>query len=144
MAYFTTTEFVYLFGLKELEQLTDKDQAGEPSYYGFNNAVGVAQTLIDSALSGRYVIPLTVYDPIIKEIAGDITRYYLYDDNPTPTVEERYKNALDLLHKIKLGSLILSSTPLETVTDTSTKPAGLTSQSGSEAIFTDAFLAKRA
>jgi phage gp36-like protein len=144
MAYFTATEFVYLFGLNEFEQLTDKDQTGEPSYQGFNNAVGVAKTLIDSALSGRYAVPLTVYEPLIKEIAGDITRYYLYDDNPTPTVEERYKNAIDLLHKIKLGSLILGSTPLETVTDTTTKPAGLTSQSGSAAIFTDGFLAKRA
>ena len=122
MAYITAVEFAYLFGVMELDQLTDKGNTGTPAYEGFNCAVGTATALIDNACASRYVLPVTK-TALIVQIAGDIARYYLYDDAPSGAVVDRYRDALKLLDDIKVGKLSVDGTELLPI-DTAKKPTG--------------------
>jgi phage gp36-like protein len=138
--YALSTDFIAAFSEGEYNQLTDKDQTGTPDYTGFNNAIALASEMIDSAIGGRYVVPLTLpVSGIIQQICLDIARYYLYDDQVTDLIQKRYDRAMEMLKKIADGLIILAGTEqVETVLTGKTA----TASAGSAEVFTDEYLAK--
>lgn len=142
MTYITSNDFIVYYSQTEFDQLTDKDNTGAPSLDGYTHAELCAENLIDAACVARYVIPLSPVDDIIKQICGDITRYYLYDDAVPDEVRKKYELAMKMLEAIKAGKMLLvDAVPLPVASDA--KQTGSVYISGSAIVFTDSFLAER-
>ena len=70
-------------------------------------AIDDAQSAIDSYCSGRYSTPMATPPAVVKRLACDMARYYLYDDHATETVQKRYDAAISLLRDVSAGKVSL-------------------------------------
>lgn len=70
-------------------------------------ALGDARNTIDSYIAGRYVLPLSPIPQILTRIACELARYYLYDDQLTDTVKQRYDANIKFLSGVASGDLKL-------------------------------------
>lgn len=66
-----------------------------------------AQSAIDGYLSGRYGTPMPTPPAVVKRLACDIARYYLYDDHATETVQKRYDAAIAFFRDVSAGKVTL-------------------------------------
>lgn len=69
-----------------------------------------AEQTINSYLAGRYQLPLSNAPEVLERIAGQLARYFLYDDNPTDQVKELYKDSLKFLEGVSTGKVQLGTT----------------------------------
>lgn len=79
-------------------------------------AIEDAQSAVDGYLSSRYSTPMVTPPAVVKRLACDIARYYLYDDHATETVQKRYDAAIAFFRdvsagKVSLGVVVQDATP---------------------------------
>lgn len=86
--YVTNAELQSRFGDKELLQVAGDGTTLDSARVDI--ARDGAFNLINSHLGTKYTLPLTVTVPVLKDCEADLARYYLYDDNPTDHVKERF------------------------------------------------------
>ncbi len=105
MTYATRQDLVERFGQQELLELTDKTNQGSIDDTAVTRALTDADAQINGAIAGRYDLPLPSTPVVLKRIACDIARYYLYDDKATEQVTKRYNDAVTQVNAIGAGTL---------------------------------------
>lgn len=108
MSYCTQQNLIDNFSELELIQRTDRINSGLINATVLNQAIVNADAEINGYLTA-YTLPLTQIPTNFIELACDIVRYRLYDDYPTDTVRERYKNAIDYLKRVAEGKITLAA-----------------------------------
>ncbi|RMG60281.1 MAG: DUF1320 domain-containing protein [Gammaproteobacteria bacterium] len=103
--YASKQEMIDRFGQSELIRLTDRatPPAGVIDDAVLNAALLDADQVIDSFLQVRYALPLSSVPSLLKQVARDLARYFLYDDMPPEHVEARYRDAMKTLERIASG-----------------------------------------
>jgi len=143
MTYATQTDYSNCFGEIELKQICDKDNTGTINKATFNIAALTADGLIDSFCGRRYVVPFATVTPdLILQIALDVTRYYLYDEDMNEIILARFKLAMDKLEDIASGRLLLDGAVLLPVPEGGF-PSGAAISKGESVKYTAAELSKR-
>lgn len=134
MPYLLPSDLLTRFGAEELAQVADRDtprlvsaellaaaaagtdMAGWPAadvaavdkaMAAIGQAIEDAQSAIDGYLSGRYGTPLPTPPAIVKRLACDMARYYLYDDHASETVQKRYDAAIAFFRDVAAGRVSL-------------------------------------
>ena len=145
MPYATATELLTRFDANEIAQradrtvprvvhgqlLADVAASADLSAYTAGEAAqaGVAMIVVDRALrdaadtidgyiSSRYTLPLAPVPPVLARVACDLARYYLYDDQVTEAVKQRYDDCIKLLAAVQAGRVQLGAD-----SDTGQQPA---------------------
>lgn len=72
-------------------------------------AIEDAESAVDGYLSGRYGTPMASAPAVIKRLASDIARYFLYDDQATESVQKRYDAAIAFLRDVAAGKVSLGA-----------------------------------
>lgn len=70
-------------------------------------ALSDAHNLIDSYLAGRFALPLSPVPQVLPRIACELARYYLYDDQLTDPVKQRYEGNIKFLRDVSTGTVRL-------------------------------------
>lgn len=70
-------------------------------------ALNDARDTIDSYVSSRYTLPINPVPPILERIGCDLARYFLYDDQVTDQVKDRFTAAMKLLGDVRDGKASL-------------------------------------
>lgn len=78
MTYATEADLEAAFGAAELDQLLAPHGVAGATVLAA--ALARADSLIDSYLAGRYLVPLTPVPAVVLGMAVDLARYFLYDD----------------------------------------------------------------
>ena len=134
MSYATTTELLIRFDSDEIAQRADRavprlitDEmlriaAAGGDLSGFtpeeraaiaramekvDRALADARNTIDSYIAGRYTLPLSTVPQVLTRIACELARYYLYDDQITDTVKQRYDANIKFLVGVASGDVKL-------------------------------------
>lgn len=79
-----------------------------------NSALADADSDIDGYVSTRYTVPLVPVPTVVKRLACDLARYYLYDDQATETVQKRRDAAVSTLRDISAGKVSLGDSSVST------------------------------
>ncbi|MGB0695371.1 MAG: gp436 family protein [Rhodospirillaceae bacterium] len=108
-AYATRSDMEVKFGATELALITDRSAGAEIDDAVLNAALGSAAAEIDAALRVRYRLPIASPQPLLKDIACDLARYALYDNQPSETVVDRAKTARAQLAKLSDGTMHLDA-----------------------------------
>ena len=109
MSYATSDDFIAAFGDAEWLQLTDRDLDDSPDAGVAAAAFGAASDLIDGYARGIYQVPLSPVDPIIRQIALDLSRWFLSGNMATDRISEGRANAMKTLSDIASQRLLLTS-----------------------------------
>ena len=72
-----------------------------------DRALADARNTIDSYIAGRYTLPLSTVPQVLTRIACELARYYLYDDQITDTVKQRYDANIKFLVGVASGDVKL-------------------------------------
>jgi phage gp36-like protein len=134
MAYLTPSDLLIRFGAEELAQVADRGTprlvtvellkaavaGADLSVYTaaevkavsealsiLSGAIEDACSMIDGYVSSRYSTPLPNPPKAVTRMAGDIARYYLYDDHATESVKERYDAAITVFRDVSAGKVAL-------------------------------------
>ena len=134
MAYLLPSDLLTRFGAEEIAQVADRGtprlvtaellaaavagadmvgwsaadvEAVQSAMANINQAIEDAQSAIDGYLSGRYGTPMATPPAVVKRLACDIGRYYLYDDHATETVQKRYDAAIAFFRDVSAGKVSL-------------------------------------
>jgi len=107
MDYCTQQDMTNRFNEKELIQITDANNVGAINADKLSRAIADASAVIDSYIGARYTLPLSVVPGVLVNYACDITRYKLYEDRVTETIEKRNKEAIDWLIRVANGKATL-------------------------------------
>lgn len=75
-----------------------------------NRALQDAEQTINSYLAGRYQLPLSNVPEVLERIAGQLARYFLYDDAATDQIETLYKDSIKFLEGVSTGKVQLGVT----------------------------------
>lgn len=62
-----------------------------------------ADSTIDGYLAGRNAVPLATPPLIIKRLACDLARFFIYDDQVTETIQKRYDAAIAFFRDVAAG-----------------------------------------
>jgi len=103
MAYCTEQDLIARFGEEELLQLTDRQGLGTIDPDVLEQAMADADDEINGYLASRYPVPMSPIPRVLRRIACELTRYYLYKDGPTELVEARRKRAVEFLEQVSKG-----------------------------------------
>ncbi|KPU91144.1 hypothetical protein APR50_17150 [Variovorax paradoxus] len=136
MTYITATAFLERFGAHEIAQRVDRgtprrvtaelliavaasaDLSGYPpeavaaaavALIVVQRALNDARDTIDSNISPRYPLPISPVPAVLERTAGDLARYYLYDDRVTEPVKDRYDDAMKYLVAVRDGKAQLGA-----------------------------------
>jgi phage gp36-like protein len=134
VTYTTDEELAVMFGAPEIEEVARLPN-GDLDVQQLDRARVTALGLINGYLAALYALPLTTTPSVLKQCEGDLARYYLYDDDPTEIVVERYKQWLKWLSDVAKGVVSLDA-PLKSVNS-----FGGIAIRGAPKIFTDQVLA---
>ncbi|MEF3074121.1 DUF1320 domain-containing protein [Methylobacter sp. Wu1] len=108
MAYCTQQDLIDEFGEAELIQLTDEEGLGVIGTAAVEKAIARADRKINRYLAGRNELPLASDD--VVDLACDITRYYLYANQVTELVKERFHDAIKELEKMAARKIAVVDT----------------------------------
>lgn len=75
-----------------------------------NRVLQDAEQTINSYLAGRYQLPLSNAPEVLERIAGQLARYFLYDDAATEQIETLYKDSIKFLEGVSTGKVQLGVT----------------------------------
>lgn len=107
MTYAVQQDLVDRFGQTELAQLTDRANGTTIDAAVLGKALQDSDDEINSHLAVRHTLPLASAPLILKRLACDIARYFLYEDRATEIVTQRYKDALAYLKDVASGKVSL-------------------------------------
>lgn len=109
--YGTEALFVEAFGEHETVMLTNLDtpMAAVIDSVPLNRALLDGAALIDSYLSRRYQLPLTVVPQVLIPYALDIARYRLDRIRNREDVRKRYEDAIKWLESVRDGKCFLGT-----------------------------------
>jgi len=107
MTYAVQQDLIDRFGQTELLDLTDRNNTGSIDATVVSRALTDADGEINGYLTGRYTLPLSTVPGVIKRLACDMARYYLFDIKATDQVLQRYKDAIKFLQSIAAGTASL-------------------------------------
>lgn len=134
MPYILPSDLLTRFGAEELAQVADRGtprlvtaelleaaaagtdlsgwsaadvEAVGKTLVNIDQAIEDAQSAIDGYLSGRYGTPMATPPAVVKRLACDIARYYLYDDHATETLQKRYDAAIAFFRDVAGGKVTL-------------------------------------
>lgn len=107
MSYCNQDDLIDRFGEVEITQLSDRAGQGEIASAVIGQAIADADAEIDGYLSGRYALPLAAVPPVLVRVACDITRYWLFGQDVTALVKDRYDQAVSYLGKVASGTISL-------------------------------------
>lgn len=112
--YVTQQQLIDRFGETELIQLTDRaiPPASAIDDTVLNAAIDDAASFIDGYLETRFPLPLETVPQILQRIAGNVVRYYLYDDRATEQVTKLYEDAVKTLTAVRDGKMQLGLSAL--------------------------------
>lgn len=68
-----------------------------------------ADDTVNSYIGGRYALPLAPVPAVLVRVCCDLARYYLYDDQVTEVVKQRYDACIKLLADVAGGKVQLGS-----------------------------------
>lgn len=74
-----------------------------------NRALQDATDTINSYISSRYTVPLSSVPPVLERVASDLARYFLYDDQVTEVIKQRYDACIKLLGDVAAGRVSLGA-----------------------------------
>lgn len=94
-AYCTRTDLEERFGPQEITDLGDADKVAR--------AISDAGSIIDSLVGVRVALPLTAAPDRLRQLACDLARYLLYDDEAPSIVRERQAGAMEFLKRFADG-----------------------------------------
>lgn len=107
----TTTQqnLIDRFGLVELVQLTNPTDPAATivNAQRVDDAIADIDAIISAKLSARYTLPLASVPLVLRNVACDLVRARLYEDNITDRVAERERAAMKLLDQISSGAVSL-------------------------------------
>lgn len=103
MTYATKQDLIDRFGNTELAQLTDRTNGTTIDDAVLNKALADADAEINAYISVNHVLPLLPVPANLVRVAGDIARYYLYEDRVTERVKQRYDDAIAFLKNVAAG-----------------------------------------
>lgn len=109
--YLTIAEFVERVGLPEVISLTDGTGEGRIDRAMLVNKLIDAQSIVDSHLAGRYLVPLSTPPLIVKKYVTDLAWAALYPGGAPDGVAEERKQTLRALERIQSGTAAI---PAET------------------------------
>lgn len=134
MPYATATELLDRFDAEEVAQRTDRSTprlvtaellraaaaGGDLSGYTaaeqaaavaalslINSALVDADNTVDGYLAVRYAVPLASPPAVVRRLACDLARYFLYDDQATETIQKRHDAAERFFREVGAGKLSL-------------------------------------
>lgn len=108
MGYATKQDMIDRFGETELIQVSNRDVAGEEiNEAAFIQAQKDGDAEIDAYLQGRYQLPLVHVPTVLRRLACDLYRYYLYTPRTTEEVEKRYSASVKFLKSVADGTVNL-------------------------------------
>lgn len=95
----------------DLSGYTAEEQAAaQAALARVERALEDARQTIDSYLGGRYQLPLTQAPEVLERIAGQLARYFLYDDSATEQIANLYKDSIKFLESVASGRVQLGPT----------------------------------
>lgn len=136
MTYATTTELLTRFDAAEIAQRADRGiprlvsadlltavasngdlsawTADEVARAGvalivIGRALKDADDTINSYVSSRYSLPLAPVPPVLQRVACDLARYFLYDDQVTEVIKQRYDACIKMLADVAAGRVSLGA-----------------------------------
>ncbi|SDO76413.1 Mu-like prophage protein gp36 [Rhodoferax sp. OV413] len=74
-----------------------------------DTALKDAADTIDSYISSRYILPLSPVPPVLERVACELARYFLYDDQVTDVIKQRYDDCIKLLSNVQAGKVKLGA-----------------------------------
>jgi phage gp36-like protein len=108
MSYCTLHDLIDEFTEAELIQLTDEANLGVIDATAVDKAIARADRKINRYLAGRNDLPLAGDE--VVDLACDITRYYLYANQVTELVKERFNDAVKELEKMAARKIAVVDT----------------------------------
>ncbi len=115
---------------KHLVELADDDGDGVVDVSVVEAAIGDGDALIDTYLSGRYVLPFDPVPSLLKRLSCDLAIGALFGrrrEAQSPLHEARAESAVRLLESLARGEVALAGTMV--------RPASASSTLGSERLF---------
>jgi len=105
MGYATKQDLIDRFGQPELIELTDRatPPTGVIDDVVITRALADADAQIEAYISITHTLPLSPIPATLVRMAGDIARYYLYEDRATEQVKERFEAAIAFLKNVAAG-----------------------------------------
>lgn len=120
MVYAALSDLVAQFGDAEVIALTDRNLDGVADVPVYGMALQRASNTIDSYVSSRYPLPLSVVPDQLVDICCDIARYKLCGVEVTETddIRNRFKDAIKMLEhirdgKVDIGLTVAGAAPVE-------------------------------
>lgn len=107
MTYAIQQNLIDRFGLDELIQLTDRNNANALDSTVISRALADADAQINGYLAARYTLPLETVPGILEKCACDIARYQLFENRVTDIVRERFENTIKFLQDVASGKASL-------------------------------------
>jgi len=115
MTYASQDDLVERYGTPMLVDLTDRADppAGTIDDAVVAGALADTDASIDGYLLGRYVLPLSVTPPLLRDLAITIAVYKLHRDTVSNKIAADYANALKTLALISSGTIRLNVAGVE-------------------------------
>ncbi len=109
-AYIAIDDLQTAFGAAEILALTDRDDDGTPDPDIADDAINSACSEMDGYfVGGGYTVPLAPVTPVVKRIALNVARYYLYTDAAPDIVTQNYQAAVKWLKDVAAGAVRLGT-----------------------------------
>lgn len=136
MTYVTATELLERFDAAEIAQRVDRgvprlvtsqllqDVASSADLSGYTpeeaaragvamivvqRALVDADETINSYLNGHYKLPLALVPAVLKRVACELARFYLYDDQVTDLIRDRYTANIKWLGEVSKGTVSMGA-----------------------------------
>lgn len=68
-----------------------------------------ADDTINGYISARYALPISPVPAVLQRLAADLARYYLFDDQVTDPIKQRYDAAIKMLGDVSAGRVSLGA-----------------------------------
>lgn len=136
MAYSTQSDIEYRLPTIDLQELTDDSNGSTVDSSILNEAIALADALIDSHLRGKHTTPLSTVPPLVREWSVNLSIYNLYqrriDLGIPENIDVGYENTLKQLRQVRDNKLMIDDA------GSSANTAGYyaTSSTSSKRIFT--------
>lgn len=88
----------------------DEQEAAAAALAKVESVLQDAEQTINSYLAGRYELPLSKTPVVLERVAGQLARYFLYDDTAKDQVKELYKDSIKFLEGVSTGRVQLGVT----------------------------------
>lgn len=111
MPYATKDALLARFSEHELVELTDRVEPYQGAIVDavLDRAAASADAEVEAALRGRYALPLDPAPELVVDLACDLARWRLWDDQAPDAVEARAKAARALLRELAAGTKTLDA-----------------------------------